>query len=234
MIELERTRVVSFDCYGTLVDWEAGILAALRPVLRAHGREIPDPEVLGLYARLEPAAEAGEFRPYREVLQAVVEGFGRELDFEPSPAERRVLVDSIGEWPPFADTRDALRRLAGRFPLAIVSNVDDDLLERTVRRLDVDFAHRVTAEQCRSYKPSRHNFRVALDRFGLPPQRVLHVAQSVYHDIVPASELGIPTVWVRRRRTGEGSTATPPAEGRADLTVPDLASLAQWVERDGD
>lgn len=229
-VEPGRIQVVSFDCYGTLVDWEEGILATLRPILERRGVHMDDDALLELYGRLEPEAQAGAFRPYREVLRAVMEGVGRELGFEPTAEERNALVDSIGDWRPFDDTVDALRALKARFRLAIVSNIDDDLLARTLRHLEVEFDHLVTAERCGSYKPSENNFRVAMEWFGTDPGEVLHVAQSLFHDIGPAGAIGIPTAWVRRRATGEGATATPPAEVEADVVVPDLRSLVAWIE----
>ena len=218
--------VLTFDCYGTLIDWETGIAAAVRPVLRAHGLAVSDDRLLELYAELEAAAEAGPYRAYAEVLAAAMRGLGQRLGFAPTPAEVVHLANSVGAWPAFPDTPAALAALRRRFKLAIISNVDDVLFAATARRLGVDFDWVVTAQQARSYKPSTAIFRVALDRIGLPTERLVHVAQSLFHDHVPAKQLGLDTVWVNRRRGRPGFGATPPAAAQPDLEVPDLATLA--------
>ena len=225
MLDFTSVEALTFDCYGTLIDWETGLLAALQPVLKAHGIQLSDERVLETYAELEAAAERGPYRPYREVLADVVRGFVRE----PAPAEVYVLADSLGDWPAFPDTVEALAALKRRFKLGIISNIDDDLFARTARQLRVDFDEVVTAQQARAYKPSLAPFRLALERLRLPPERLVHVAQSLYHDHVPARQLGLRSVWVNRRRGRPGQGATPPAAvaPRPDLEVPDLETLAR-------
>ena len=226
-LDLDAFEILSFDCYGTLVDWEAGIVAALAPVLARHGLSVPEPELLEAYASLEAGQERMEpFRPYGRVLREVVDRLGRRFGFTASDTERSVLADSIGRWPPFPDTREALRALRKRYRLAIISNVDDDLFAETARTLGVSFDWIVTAQQAGSYKPSLANFNLALARLAAPREKILHVAQSLYHDIEPATRLGLATVRIDRRRGRPGSGATPPAEARADLDLPDLRSLA--------
>jgi 2-haloacid dehalogenase len=225
-VDFSRKAVFTFDCYGTLIDWEAGILAVVQPVLRAHGLEVADEQVLETYAALESAAEAGPYRPYGDILVDVMRGLGEQFGFVASATEARALAASVGDWPAFADSAGALAALQRRYKLAIVSNVDDDLFAASQRRLGVTFDWIVTAQQARSYKPSLNNFHVALDRIGLPHDQVLHVAQSLFHDHVPARHLGLDTVWVNRRGDKRGSGATPPAVVQPDLEVPDLRSLA--------
>ena len=227
MLDFDAFEILSFDCYGTLIDWESGILAALAPILSRHGRIVPAVELLETFARLESAAEAGPYRPYREVLREVVGGLGRQFAFAPDGGERDALAASIGSWPPFPDTRGALAALKTKYRLAIVSNIDDDLFAATAPSLGIDFDWVVTARQVGSYKPSPENFRAALARFDAPRGRVLHVAQSLFHDVEPARSLGLATVWVNRRRGQPGAGATPPAAVRPDLEVPDLATLAR-------
>jgi 2-haloacid dehalogenase len=147
--------------------------------------------------------------------------------FDAAPHELDCLADSIGDWEPFPDTVDALRRLEKRYKLAVVSNVDDGLFARTAKNLEVTFDRVVTAEQVRAYKPSRRVFEQALERIGRPRDRVLHVAQSVYHDIVPAKAMGLAAVWINRRVGKTGSGATLGADGTPDLELPDLESLAR-------
>jgi 2-haloacid dehalogenase len=233
VLDLDRFRALTFDCYGTLIDWESGILAAVKPVLAAHGREASDEEILRLYAGLESRIEQEEFRAYRSVLRGVMDGFGERLGFEPDEAERSALGDSLGRWPPFPDTVDALRALKSRFRLGILSNVDDDLFAMTARRLGVAFDWVVTAGQVGAYKPSRRMFEAALARIDLPGEAILHVAQSLHHDVGPAREIGLATVWVHRRQGKSGSGATPEARARPDLELPDLASLVSAMGLDG-
>ena len=226
MLDFESFRVLTFDCYGTLIDWESGILAALRPMLRAHGVARDGEEILELYARLESEAETGEYRTYRDVLRRVVDGVGHGWGFAPTPAERRSLEDALPEWEPFPDTVDALQRLHRRYQLAIVSNTDDDLFAATAERLGIRFDAVVTAQQARAYKPALAIFQRALERIQQPASRILHIAQSLHHDIPPARRLGIATVHIDRRRGRAGGGATLPAAAAPDLVVPDLRTLA--------
>jgi 2-haloacid dehalogenase len=226
MFDFSRFQVLSFDCYGTLMDWEAGIFSALRPILAAHGKAPEDAQLLELYGDLEAEAEQGDFIPYREVLQAVVRGFGERLGFAPTEKEIRSLPESLAHWHPFPDTVAALRELKSRYRLAIISNVDDDLFATTAPKLGVDFDYVITAQQARAYKPSLVIFKLAEERMGVARERWLHVAQSVYHDVVPARSLGLATVWVNRPSPRAGVGAAKAAEGRADLEVPSLDALA--------
>ncbi len=227
MLDLASFEAVTFDCYGTRIDWESGIAAAIGAILERHGITATRAQILELHARLEPAAQSGDYRPYREVLATVVDGFGERHGFRPTAAERYELARSIADWPIFEDTNAALGRLAAQFRLAILSNIDDALFALTVPRLTVDFDAIVTAEQVRAYKPARPHFEAALERLEVARERVLHVAQSLFHDIAPARALGISTVWVNRRQGLAGPGATPPASAVPDLEVPDLATLAE-------
>jgi 2-haloacid dehalogenase len=226
MLDFTRFQVLTFDCYGTLIDWETGIFGALRPILTAHGRTVTDAELLEFYSELELQAEQREFRPYREVLKSVVRGFGDRLGFVPSKSEVRSLPESLANWLPFPDTVAALRKLKSRYQLAITSNVDDDLFAATARRLEVQFDHVITAQQARAYKPSLRVFKLAQERIGVQPTQWLHVAQSVYHDVVPAKSLGIATVWVNRPSPRPGAGAAKAASAQPDLEVHSLKALA--------
>jgi 2-haloacid dehalogenase len=227
MLDFDRFTHLTFDCYGTLIDWERGILAALRPVLDRHAIALSDDQALEYFGELESAAERGPYRRYRDVLATVMDGFGARLGFAPSADERAALAASVGDWPPFPDTVAALQTLARRFRLVILSNIDDDLFAGSAKRLGVTFAAVITAEQIGSYKPDPQNFRTLIERLDIAPERILHVAQSLFHDIAPASALGLTTVWVNRRHDRPGSGATPPATARPDLEVPDMRTLAQ-------
>jgi 2-haloacid dehalogenase len=230
MLNFAQYRLVSFDCYGTLIDWETGIFAALRPILAAHGKTIADADLLRLYSELESEAQQGEFHPYREILQSVVGGFGKHLGFNPTDSQVRSLPESLPNWSPFPDTIAALGKLKQRYQLAVISNVDDDLFAPTARRLQIPFDYVVTAQQAQAYKPSLQIFKLAQQRTGVAPGQWLHVAQSVYHDVIPARSLGIATVWVNRSSNRPGSGAAKAATGKPDLEVPNLETLARLSE----
>jgi 2-haloacid dehalogenase len=225
-MDFSRFRAITFDCYGTLIEWEAGILPALRTLLRSHNCPQNDATLLELYGEFEAQAESGPYQTYRRVLESVVRCFGTRFAFQPSAGELRILHASVPSWPPFPDTVSALQQLQKRYRLAIISNIDNDLFAATSKHLVVEFDTVITAEQAQSYKPSINNFRLALDRLGVPPDHLVHVGQSIYHDVVPAKSLGIATVWVNRRSARPGVGAVRPAVGKPDLEVPDLQTLA--------
>lgn len=225
-LDFRQFEVLSFDCYGTLIDWETGILNAVKPVLAAHGVNAADKDILEKYAALEAEVEAGPYLPYRLVLAKVMEGLGQHFGAPFTAAQNDSLADSIKDWKPFPDTVDALRRLGSRYQLAIISNVDTDLFRESARHLEAEFACIVTAQHIASYKPAAFNFEMALMKIGRPKEKVLHVAESIYHDIIPARKLGLRAVHLYRRMGKDGSGATRAAEGQADMVFPDLKSLA--------
>lgn len=226
MLDFSQFECLTFDCYGTLIDWESGILAALKPLLAAHHRDLADDALLELYGKLEAQAEAAEYRRYSDILRFVTQRIAARLSFALHDDEFDTLPDSLKNWPPFPDTVEALRRLKSRYKLAIISNTDDDLFAETAKTLQVPFDFVITAEQAHSYKPSHRNFELAIERIGLPKETILHCAQSLFHDIVPTRELGIANVWVNRRAGKPGAGATHPAEATPDLTVTSLKELA--------
>jgi 2-haloacid dehalogenase len=226
MVAFEAFDALTFDVYGTLIDWETGIADALRPIAEAHGVRASDDELLAAFAPHEAAIEAGPYRSYREVLAGALRGVGADLGFEPSARELAAFSGSVGDWPAFPDSADALAALKRRFRLGVITNCDDDLFALSSRRLGVELDWVVTAQQARGYKPRRENFTFAFERIDVPRDRILHVAQSLFHDHVPAKALGMTTVWIDRRHGREGFGATPPAEARPDLVVPDMRSFA--------
>ncbi|MEH1911272.1 haloacid dehalogenase type II [Nostoc sp.] len=226
MIDFHQYKALTFDCYGTLIDWENGILGVLKPLMLANNTNLDDDQILELFAELEAELEKGEYIKYREVLKRVVQKFGEQFGFEPTADELNSLADSMQHWLPFPDTIEALRALKQNFKLVIISNVDDDLFAFSAKHLQVEFDQIITAEQAKSYKPSLNNFRVAIERIDLPLEQILHVAASVYHDIVTAKSLGLSTVWVNRRADQKGANFTRSAISQPDLEVPDLKTLA--------
>ena len=228
-LDFRQFEILTFDCYGTLIDWEQGILDAVSKALAAHSHQVSSEDVLSIYSELEPAAQGGLYKSYREILQLVMRRLGKRLGVIFSDEEERSLAESLPTWKPFPDTVAALKQLKARYKLGIISNIDDDLFAQTAQHLQVIFDHVVTAQQVGSYKPSLRNFEEALKEIGLPRKKVLHAAESVYHDIIPANKLGIASVWVNRRMNKEGSGATQNAAGKPDLTVPDLKTLAEMA-----
>jgi 2-haloacid dehalogenase len=230
-IDFTRIEALTFDCYGTLIDWEAGIAAGLRRVLEPRGVHLDDDELLESYAHHEAELEAGEYLRYRAVLARALRAVAAEHGFEPGDPEVDAFAASVGDWPAFPDSRDALRDLRTRFRLGVITNCDDDLFAGSNVRLGEPFEWIVTAEQAGSYKPSPRNFDLAFERLGLPRDRIVHVAQSLYHDHVPAKAVGLRTVWINRRHGRPGSGATPPAAAAPDLTFTDMASFAERALR---
>lgn len=226
MLDFSRFEILTFDCYGTLINWEAGILSALHHILSAHSKKLDEATLLRLYGDFEHRSESGPFQPYRAVLASVVHQFGAELKFTPTPEEIRSLPASLASWQPWPDTVAALRQLKTRFRLAILSNVDDDLFAATRPKLSVDFDEVITAQQAQAYKPSLRLFELALTRIQTPAHRVLHIGQSVYHDVIPAQSLGLATVWVNRPSARPGVGAVKSADAKPDLTVRSLEELA--------
>ena len=227
MLDFTRFQVLTFDCYGTMIDWETGIFSALRPILAAHNKSISDSALLQLYSELEAAAEQGKYLHYRDVLQSVVRGFGERLGFSPTTAEVRSLPESLANWQPFSDTVEALRKLKSRHQLAVISNVDDDLFAATAPKLGVAFDQVITAQQAGCYKPCMRIFTLAEKRIGVSRDQWLHVGQSIYHDVIPVQSLGLATVWVNRSSPRPGAGAAKAAAGKPDLEVPDLRTLAE-------
>ena len=226
VLDFQAFDALTFDCYGTLIDWEAGILAALREAIGDAAAETTDDRLLEAFAGHEAPLEAGPYLRYREILSRAVTGVAAEFGAAPSADAIARFAGSVGDWPAFSDTAAALARLHTRFRLGVITNCDDDLFGASNRRLGVTFDWIVTAQQAGSYKPDPRNFELAFERLGLPRKRILHVAQSLFHDHVPARALGLSTVWVDRRHSKPGFGATPPADAVPDLTVPDMRTLA--------
>ena len=225
MIDFDDIEWVSFDCYGTLVDWETGISEAVGEVLVARGIVKSREEVLALYSSIEPDVQESEtFLEYRCVLRRVMASIGEGLGFECTGPELDCLVTTLPNWPVFPEVVDALRKLKERYRLAVISNVDDDLFAGTCRALGVEFDAVVTAEQVGSYKPNLRNFHAASARMCVDRSKWLHVAESLYHDIAPANRLGIKSVWVNRADRGGGTRVV---DATPDLIVPDLAALVR-------
>jgi 2-haloalkanoic acid dehalogenase type II len=218
---------LTFDCYGTLIDWEAGILAALRSV--PDLATLDDEALLDEYANAEASLEAGAYRRYREISGEAMAAVARAHGAQPTADDVARLGGSVVDWPAFEDSHDALTKLKARFRLGVLTNCDDDLFAASNARLGVAFDWIVTAQQVGSYKPDERNFAALVERLGgdgVPKPRILHVAQSLFHDHAPAQRLGFRSVWIDRRHDRPGGGATPPAEARPDATFPSMAAFA--------
>jgi 2-haloacid dehalogenase len=230
-IDFSRIEVLTFDCYGTLIDWEAGILAGLRRLVGDAGTGISDDALLERYATAEATVERGPYRRYREVLARSAAAVCADVGAAPDDVELAAFGGSVVDWPPFPDSPRALARLKTRFRLAVITNCDDDLFAASNARLRVEFDEVITAQQVGAYKPSHRNFEVAFERIGVPRDRTLHVAQSLFHDHVPAKALGLATAWIDRRHGRDGSGATPPATVTPDVAAPSMAAFADIALR---
>ena len=227
---------LSFDCYGTLIDWEAGIAAVLRTWAANRGLELDDEALLTVYSKHE--AQSEEEHPgdlYPLILARSMRSLGAELGCEVSDEDAEKLARSVPDWPAFDDSHNALRLLGTKYKLIILSNVDRDSFAGSNRRLGVEFTSIVTAQDVGSYKPSRRNFDALLAearRLGVGEGKLLHVAQSLFHDHVPAKLAGLPTVWINRRhdRPGWGATPATSAPVTPDWEFPSMADFAAATE----
>jgi 2-haloacid dehalogenase len=228
-MDLRNFEALTLDCYGTLIDWRAGILGVLRPYRERHGIRDDDHEMLAVYARAEAHIQRSYFRPYREVLREVMKAVALHYRVPTGDFEEDALALALPTWKPFADTNAALETLSRYYRLAILSNIDDDLFAETAKHFTVRFDDVITAKQVGAYKPAFKMFRTARDRLGLHPSRILHVAQSMFHDIKPAKSLEWHAVWVDRYGERAGA-ANYPGYARPDLDVPDLDTFAALVK----
>lgn len=215
-------KVLTFDVYGTLIDWETGLNTALQNIFHIHGIDKTESEALQLYAYHEANVSAGDYLPYREVLTQTLKQIGEALGFIPQESELIDFANSIADWPVFPDSQVALQELQKYFKLAVITNCDDEHFAISSRKLGIEFDYIITAELARSYKPSLNNFLLALGSIGVPNKNILHIAESLFHDHVPAKALGLSTVWINRRYGKEGKGATLSATALPDAEYPSM------------
>lgn len=217
--------VVSFDCYGTLVDWESAIVDTLQEMLQSHDANMNNDVVLEYFANWEPE-EQDQGGSYRSVLRRVLDRYGFRLGFKPRSEDFDTFEECIARANAFEDTIEALESLGKVFKLAVITNTDNDLFKITCNSLELDFDYVVTAEDTGCYKPSTEMFNAAVAEIG-KQSRVLHVAQSIFHDILPANGLGIDTVWIDRTSGRPG--ATRQVDGKAKWTYNDLREFTEQI-----
>jgi 2-haloalkanoic acid dehalogenase type II len=218
-----RFDFITFDCYGTLIDWESGIVSAFIEAAKREDASANREDILAAYSEIEPVVEHETYRKYRDVLAETAFRVAQRLGWALPHERAHFLADSLPSWKPFADTNAALQRLrdAG-CRLGILSNIDDDLLAATRLHFNVEFELIVTAEQVRSYKPGHAHFLAARRTLG-EGASWLHAAQSNFHDIIPTNQLSIPNAWINRN----GEPQLPGGETPAKFH--DLARFAEWM-----
>ncbi len=225
---LKDIRAITFDCYGTLIDWEGGAKQSLRALLKKRRprdeglfrAEFLD-ELFRAWERAQWARIQQSYTPYRQIAAESLEQVAAEHELPLTGADARAFADSIATWQTFPDAAAALAKLKQKARLGIISNIDDDILAASVTRLGVEVDLLLTAEQARAYKPSPLPFQRALERLDLPPAQVAHAAFGFEYDITTAHALGFRTILVRRHRRKFPPAPVP------DLIVADLAELAQ-------
>ena len=229
MIDFDKFKALTFDCYGTLIDWETGIAQTLRPWLDDLASPVPIDLVITSFALYQ--AKHQQTRPillYPEVLARTWRDIEGTFGWPTDPKKAEAFAASVPNWPPFPDTTESLQYLARFFELAILSNVENASLAGTLKHLNAPIALTVTAEDVQSYKPGYPHFEQAFKQMhakGIAQAEILHVAQSKHHDIRPGRDLGLTTVWVNRRHERKGSGATLATEAQPHLTVNSLAEL---------
>jgi 2-haloacid dehalogenase len=229
MIDFGKFKALTFDCYGTLIDWDTGISELVQPWLREMNSQVPPDLVASTFALMQ--AKHQQTSPtllYPDVLRRSWRDIEEQFGWDENSDHANAFAQSVPYWPPFADSLESLRYLNRHYKLGILSNVDNASLAGTLQSLDVPFLLTVTAEDVGSYKPGQPHFDAAFSRLaqhGISKSEILHVAQSKHHDIVPGRKLGLTTVWVNRRHGKKGTGATLAAEADPTLTVNSLADL---------
>lgn len=224
---------LTFDCYGTLIDWETGINEALGPWLRSVGIHSSRDQLLEAFARAESAQqEATPGMRYPELLAEVHKAIARHFGVSANPDAAAAFGASVGRWPAFPDSAEALGYLKQHYKLAILSNVDRASFAHSNQKLGVAFDAIYTAEDIGSYKPDPRNFEyllAGLKEQGIAREQILHTAQSLHHDHVPAKRFGLATCWIHRRadRQGHGATRVPEQEVRPDFRFESLGAMAE-------
>jgi len=232
-MDLRAFKALTFDCYGTLIDWESGILAELKPWVAASGLKHTDDQILEAFGEAESGCEAATpSKVYPGILADTFRALSKHWGIPATDAQAAEFGRSVPRWPAFPDSPAALHYLKQHYKLIILSNVDRASFAESNKKLQVAFDKIVTAEDVGSYKPDLRNFRRLLtevEKLGVRPSEILHTAQSLFHDVAPAKSIGLKTCWINRRkgRAGGGATKTPAGDATPDIEFPSMAALVE-------
>ena len=228
MVDYQAFDALTFDCYGTLIDWESGIVSGIRSALGEDVASASDEELLLEFSAHEHVAEV-PYKGYREVLGLTLRKLASTRGITTTNEQETQFGGSVVDWPAFPDSHDALVELQKHFKLVVITNCDDDLFATSADRLGIKFDEVITAQQVGSYKPNIDNFHFAFDKvqrnLGIKKENILHVAQSLFHDHAPAKSIGMTTVHISRR----GDGAAPAASATPDQVFPDMKSFTSAV-----
>ncbi len=237
-MELKNFKALSFDCYGTLVDWEKGIADVLLPWASENNLSVSKEALLEHFAGIETVVQQeNPAWKYPKVLEEVAARLSDKLGVKVDPAFQEKLAQSVGDWPAFSDTVEALKELEKHYKLIILSNISEESFAQTNNnQLGIHFFRVLTAERIGTYKPDLNNFHFLIDHLaeeGIKKEEILHVAQSLYHDMVPATDIGLSTVWINRRQNspGFGATPAPSRPVEVDLEFPTMGEFANYVKK---
>jgi 2-haloalkanoic acid dehalogenase type II len=234
-MDLRAFKALTFDCYGTLIDWESGILAELKPWVATGGRTLTDDQILESFGEAESACEAATpSKLYPGILADTFRALGKRWGIPASDAQATAFGGSVPRWPAFPDSAAALQYLKRHYKLIVLSNVDRVSFAESNKKLQVAFDKIVTAQDVGSYKPNLDNFRQLLsevEKLGVGKEQILHTAQSLFHDVAPAKSVGLKTCWINRRkgRPGGGATKAPAGDATPDIEFPSMAALVEAV-----
>ena len=236
-MRLHDFKALTFDCYGTLIDWESGILAAFGPWRKRTGVAADDNRLLELFAEAESRIQAKQPTIlYPEALALGLKRMGERLKAPPTEAEAEAFGQSVKDWPAFPDSAEALAYLKKHYKLVVLSNIDRNSFAHSNKKLGVTFDAVVTAQDAGSYKPALNHFKLGLEtlaKMGVPKDKILHTAQSLFHDHVPGKKVGLTTMWINRRKGKSGGGATMPVESaKPDGEVPSMAALVELHRRE--
>lgn len=232
-MDLRHFKALTFDCYGTLIDWESGILAELKPWVAASGLKLTDDQILETFGEAESACEAATpSKVYPGILADTIRALAKRWGISVSEAQGGEFGRSVPRWPAFPDSAAALQYLKQHYKLVILSNVDRASFAESNKKLQVEFDKIVTAQDVGSYKPNLANFRQLLAEvgtLGIPKAQILHTAQSLFHDVAPAKSQGLRTCWINRRkgRSGGGATKAPTGDATPDIEFPSMGALVE-------
>ena len=218
---LIEPEVLSFSCFGTLVDWKKGIVSTLKPLFEDYLVEMDEDEIYNLFRHYESELVRSDFMLYRSMLKEAVRKMGRRLNLNLSQDDCECLVRSLPSWPLFPDSVDCLRKWSKKYKLALICNADKDLLEKSILKTGLKFDYIILSEDLKTYKPSQNNFIISLRCFEVSSHHVLHLSENLSNDIVPCNEVGIPAVWINRYNLAEPADEAE----KALYAFPDLKSV---------